>query len=480
MPETTIFPRRRIPAANDDIGAVAWMALAEAELGCEAPGIITPHAAMAAASVLRAAQFLSLDYDRRNAIDLGAISPMSAINDNVMAAWRRWTTMLVTWIYGDALREDDVVACLDAAMPLELSGRPAHPPAPSLRRPRRHAPTTRRLAQYRGQMYWGIAAPVPDEHDPSAGVRNILYTHMVPDVPPAKRVRGGYIALSSRQLRGHDWQPSSWRFYTAPHDAQAKDVAYTMQPRANQLYLGLELEVEREDGAFEPFQLTRLIEHDGLFTKRDGSLDDGLEIVSYPATIDAWHGSFGEALAARLTLLRRLGYRSYYASSKRCGLHVHLSRGGFNGPLHVARFAEYIYRNIAETTLMARRTVDDMDRYASLLREVTDRDVSVVAREKGMLRSPERYAAVNTSNAHTVEVRVFRGTLQYSSIMRSLQWLAALVEWTRYTTPNLLKPSAFRAWLMQQPKRHTGIVRSFLCEQNRPEEDEHEPLEPSF
>ena len=64
---------------------------------------------------------------------------------------------------------------------------------------------------------------------------------------------------------------------------------------------------------------------ENLYIKTDGSLDDGLELVTHPMTLEyhlndmPWKDILDEA--------KRLGYRSHGAGT--CGLHVHISRMAF-------------------------------------------------------------------------------------------------------------------------------------------------------
>ena len=61
-----------------------------------------------------------------------------------------------------------------------------------------------------------------------------------------------------------------------------------------------------------------------IYIKSDGSLDDGMEIVSHPMSLNyhqnfCWQEIMSKAVA--------LGYRSHQTST--CGLHIHVNRTAF-------------------------------------------------------------------------------------------------------------------------------------------------------
>ena len=96
-------------------------------------------------------------------------------------------------------------------------------------------------------------------------------------------------------------------------------------------YFGVELEI---DGAGECNDTARQIlrvadseDEEYLYIKHDGSLDDGMELVTHPMTL-AFHKS-QMPWTAVLQKANELGYVSHQAST--CGLHVHVNRDSLGG-----------------------------------------------------------------------------------------------------------------------------------------------------
>ena len=212
------------------------------------------------------------------------------------------------------------------------------------------------------------------------------------------------------------------------HDYNYKPRPYFFGDGA--YHLGLELEVE----------MSRRVTHskhegaesivsdlgDRIYLKQDGSLDNGFEIVTHPHTLSEFHTEFDwEAL----TKLRKLGFRSW--DTRTCGIHVHVSRTAFGQITerrdivkvqgHELRFMKLIYDNERQITRLAGRSSS----YATF-------------QEKGMLVNKlkhgnhhGRYAAINSDNDSTLEIRVFKGSLKPERVLSALELVAASVEYTR-------------------------------------------------
>jgi len=114
--------------------------------------------------------------------------------------------------------------------------------------------------------------------------------------------------------------------------------------------------------------------------------------------------------------------------TRTCGVHVHISRSGFNGGAHQHRFLQLVYNNQAFYEVLAGRS---SDRWASFT------DAHNVHGEKSFYnkivnyRDSQRYSAVNTINRDTLEMRIFRGTLNVRTLKSIVNLAHASVEFTR-------------------------------------------------
>ena len=187
-------------------------------------------------------------------------------------------------------------------------------------------------------------------------------------------------------------------------------------------YLGVELEVD-DGGTDEDNAQTILdiLEEQHAYCKHDGSINDGFEIVSHPATIDYhmrcidWGGALQE--------LRNLDYTSHDAGT--CGIHVHMNRGGFGDTLEeqelgISKVLFFIERHWVNVVKFSRRSRNQLDRWAArYLSGTPEHPEDVLDYAKNDM---SRYRCVNLRNYSTVEIRVFRGSLIYETFMATLQF----------------------------------------------------------
>ncbi len=184
------------------------------------------------------------------------------------------------------------------------------------------------------------------------------------------------------------------------------------------LFLGLELEVRTTWEEFNASVETANEHLGGLgYLKHDGSISCGFELVTHPLSFDYAMTEFPWSLLNRLRLL------GCYTDDE-VGIHIHLSREGFDSPAHIYRWLKLVYRNEPAVTTLARRRDSD---WASF-------DTDVRARAKHLAYGRHalgRYHAINPNNAATFELRVFASSLQRQQVQAALAFAHASVEYTR-------------------------------------------------
>lgn len=187
-------------------------------------------------------------------------------------------------------------------------------------------------------------------------------------------------------------------------------------------YFGVELEI---DGAGkDPESASRIkrqtnIRCEHIYCKSDGSLDDGFEIVTHPMALDYhmecmyWAEILREAV--------HLGYRSHMTNT--CGLHVHVNRDAFGETPDeqekvIERILFFTELHWNELFVFSRRSPHSMNRWAARYGiEKTGKEILNKAK-KG---NTGRYAAINLCPYHTIEFRLFRGTLKLNTLYATLQ-----------------------------------------------------------
>ncbi|MEV6096173.1 amidoligase family protein [Nocardia sp. NPDC051981] len=212
------------------------------------------------------------------------------------------------------------------------------------------------------------------------------------------------------------------------------------------VFLGLELEIIVPHHNYDACAAT-VGEHvrDLAYLKHDSSIEPlGFELVTHPMDYQFAIEHFPWPLLERLT---ELGCRSDHS----VGIHVHVSRNGFDSAAHIFRWAKLIYRNESQTVALARRR----SRYAvfsPIARERVKHTAKDDLRRYGM----NRYQAINPHPRKSLELRVFAGSLGPQQVQAALAFVAASVEYTRtLTSTDVVRHGGwdweqFTAWVSQR------------------------------
>jgi len=129
------------------------------------------------------------------------------------------------------------------------------------------------------------------------------------------------------------------------------------------------------------------------------------------------------------------------------GAHVHVSRVAFADDNHLARFAIFGTHNAEYMRALSGRTSGEryahLDKYQSRTRQF---------RNAIKRRQDDRSRWCNLTNRETVEVRLFAGSNTFDDYLAHIEWIAALIEYTKDLTANdclygALLSQSFTQWL---------------------------------
>lgn len=210
-----------------------------------------------------------------------------------------------------------------------------------------------------------------------------------------------------RLIHDYDYKPES-EFHVVDCEEKHEDT----------LYFGIELEVDYGGETDEGVETANLSEL--YYCKHDGSLDNGFEIVSHPATWRYW-------LAADLTWMKRLksaDYKSY--NTKTCGMHIHVSRKALS-ELDILKLVEFFKRNQAFIIYMSRRLPSLLRQWAQVDESCRTNILRKIKRKLG----DDRYRAINIRPTTTIEFRIFRGTLDAQAFLRNLAFIRSLIAFVK-------------------------------------------------
>ena len=231
------------------------------------------------------------------------------------------------------------------------------------------------------------------------------------------------------------------------------DAIFHSTKNDERLFFGIEIEVEARDDLRASADYAHQLESmDLAYLKHDGSLNNGFEIVTHPMSHDFFKNEAGDFFAVMEGLRSQQGIRVKSWDTRTCGLHIHISRTGFNGGAHMHRFLNLVYTNPDFYSTLAGRTSDQWAKFTDIIQKEYVRDVNgdrvptedrygyqikTTRQFKHKLdtnRNSDRYSAVNTLNRETLEMRIFRGSVNGDTIKSQLDLAHASVEYTRNLT----------------------------------------------
>lgn len=201
--------------------------------------------------------------------------------------------------------------------------------------------------------------------------------------------------------------------------------------RPNTVYLGCELEYETNNRNRAQLGVGKLM-HGHALMKSDGSIHNGFEIVTCPATLDIHleiFKKFYDNMPPDLKIANNVG------------MHVHISRRPLS-QLTIGKLIEFLNRldNKSFIHHIAGR-IDNT--YANM---ESDRTITFLRKHR---HGGNRYNALNLNNEKTIEVRLFATPINYKEFASRLQFVQALVDYCSPAQSNesLKKQTHYQAFM---------------------------------
>lgn len=229
------------------------------------------------------------------------------------------------------------------------------------------------------------------------------------------------------------------------HDYSYKpDAIFHSTEVGDRLFFGIEMETEAKRGNWDTRRdaaeyAQRLEPMELAYLKNDGSLNCGFEIVTHPMTHDFLKNEANELWDTLEVLRSDMNMMAWDTGT--CGVHIHISRTGFSSGSHIHRFLQLVYNNEGQYSTLAGRDSSRWAKFDDILqgqygrideegnREWITKRSFINKIENG--RQTDRYSAVNTTNRETLELRIFRGTINKDTIKAHVDLAHASVEYTR-------------------------------------------------
>lgn len=205
----------------------------------------------------------------------------------------------------------------------------------------------------------------------------------------------------------------------------------------NTLYLGVELETDRysfNDRQLAIESLNNLDNETTFYLKEDGSLSQGIEITTHPATLEYHLNTF--AWSKIVNIVREHNGISHDNSN--CGLHIHFNTNFFGkrdsqeNELNSFKLVYLFERFWVKLVRFSRRDYRSLESWARRYADIKPaRQSDRIKKIKELKGARLKYYAVNLANRDTIEIRIFKGTLKIETLFATLELVDFLVRFVK-------------------------------------------------
>jgi hypothetical protein len=216
---------------------------------------------------------------------------------------------------------------------------------------------------------------------------------------------------------------------------------------------GFELETQRCDSVNDTAYETdawSCAHGNVLVMEHDGSLDDGVEIISNPMSYRYWT-QIEEDFKRLLDNLADVGTRAWDGGCE-TGFHIHLSRSFFKNSQHLGAFMAFIALNYNRVEELAgrdangycygpydwsycrRMVIDRLKKEGPLMRPMLFEQLALAYQE-------QRYDSINLYNDSTVELRMFRASLKYERLNSYIRFALQAVAFAEHIMCGDIEPT---------------------------------------
>jgi len=238
----------------------------------------------------------------------------------------------------------------------------------------------------------------------------------------------------------YSYKPKRMAYKRGKHEAAERRL----------LYFGLEIEATGAKCSEWSKSLEDVVNSGQFYMKHDGSVTDGIEIVSYPMT--KAYMKENPKMLEELFALPKSGWQC----DDSCGMHIHLSRASFTNH-HALKFQDFFINNKSLLTqLSGRKDAKKVARYASFdprKRERTSKDIA-----RGHTSS--KYVACRATD-FSFEIRIFQGTLESETFLRNIELADSLYWYTRTASRTAITTTSYKTWVLSNTSSYPNLAAYF-------------------
>jgi hypothetical protein len=218
-------------------------------------------------------------------------------------------------------------------------------------------------------------------------------------------------------------------------------------------FFGFELEIENTKQIHKNDYVAEKLEkafNEFVYCKEDGSLNYGFEVVSHPFSWEWWKEN-RKGILEMLRSLSEMGFSSW--DTKTCGLHIHVDKRCMS-TLSVYKLLKFSIKHRKFLFLLSGRERTKWNTWCRI--DVQDRN-NIIKFAKGDSKKPTRHVAINLQPAKTIEIRMFRGSLNTVRFECCLEFVAALTEWVSLVGLTELTLDNFKKYIKAERKNYPHL-----------------------
>jgi hypothetical protein len=244
-----------------------------------------------------------------------------------------------------------------------------------------------------------------------------------------------------RPIQDHQYKPTVQHFH-----AGSKEGKVTK----NALHFGFELEVEQYYSSVGRTAMAEMVKDrfttDYVYIVHDGSIDNGIEVVSHPFT---WE-EYKENIDKWNDLLLFMRSKQWKADRPKVGFHVHMTKAAFT-TFHLFKFLRFFYKKSNRKFILD--IAGRAPTYHSVFSEEDRSNIVANAKDKAN-RDASHYNAVNLNNSDTIEIRMFKGTLEPVLFNKNIEFLHAVFEYTKNHNPASMTAEQFIKYVYNHRRKY--------------------------
>ena len=210
--------------------------------------------------------------------------------------------------------------------------------------------------------------------------------------------------------------------------------------RQDALLMGFELEVDTDDDDYDCDENFGCVDEvEGILPKNfvrfeeDGSLNCGFEIITQPASFAYHMNLFNTGIYNQMChTISNYGLTSH--DNGNCGFHIHIDKKYFGKSLDSASAKLlFIFERHWDNLKKFSRRCSDQWCHRYLSGSYSDYHSIKSAINAAKHHYIDRYFAVNLSNSNTIEIRLWRGTLNPATLKATIKLTARLAQIAKET-----------------------------------------------